>query len=74
MLLSLNIQYTYHSLTVVFTCILPGTILSVVVKINCLVLEVSGAASITFPVPVPSGLASINCCFGDTDESTAVTI
>lgn len=58
----------------IFTWILPGTMLSAVVKISCLALDVSGAAKITFPAPVPSGLAKINCCFGDTDESTAVTI
>lgn len=63
----------YLNITV-FTWILPGTMLSVVVKISCLALDVSGAANITFPAPVPSGLAKMNCCFGDTAESTAVTI
>lgn len=41
---------------------------------SCLALEVSGEARITFPVPAPSGLVRMNCCLGDPEASTAVTI
>lgn len=56
------------------TWILPGTRLSEVVNMSCLALEVSGEARITFPVPAPSGLVRMNCCLGDPEASTAVTI
>lgn len=63
-------QMPVHSLT----WILPGTRLSEVVNMSCLALDVSGEARITFPVPAPSGLVRMNCCLGDPEASTAVTI
>ena len=48
--------------------------MSEVVNMSCLALEVSGEARITFPVPAPSGLVRMNCCLGDPEASTAVTI
>lgn len=58
----------------VCTCIRPGTRLSAVVKMSCLVLGLLGDARMTLPVAVPSWAARINCCLGTLAGSTAVTI